>query len=367
MSAKTETILHEYYESKDIYEETGVIAKRIIDSALEETGLRISSVGYRLKTERSLRGKLDRKGDKYSSISDITDILGIRIVTVFADDVDVVSQLIKDHFRIDWENSVDKRNTMNVREFGYLSLHYICALPEDENYPASVKGIWFEIQVRSAMQHIWSEINHDIGYKSDFALPRSCMRSFSKLASLLEIADEIACNLRNDIDRYVAEVRDKIAGNCANDIEIDRISINEYVKRNSRMKEFFKQLTKECGIEVSFEQFDTENFTRQLNWFGYTKLGDLQDMYDRDHDISLRYAHERFDGLGIDIISCSVGLRIMLTAELISRNYSYEQIVDFYNISIEDRTRAERRAKALIDFKNRLFFPDSSFEKSETI
>lgn len=56
------------------------------------------------------------------------------------------------------------------------------------------------------MQHIWSEINHDIGYKSDFTLPTSCMRSFSRLASLMEIAYEMACNLRNEISDYLKSV-----------------------------------------------------------------------------------------------------------------------------------------------------------------
>ena len=191
MTEKNNDIVDEYIQKKADYEKLGEIAGSILSEHIRETGIEHTQIEHRLKTVESLEAKLYRKGKKYCRLQDITDVLGLRIITLYSDNVDKLSKTVEENFNIDKDNSIDKRKSLSVSEFGYLSMHYICSLPENKGYPEELCGIKFEIQIRSSLQHIWSEMNHDIGYKSTFALPRACMRSFSKLASLMEIADEI--------------------------------------------------------------------------------------------------------------------------------------------------------------------------------
>ena len=354
MTEQSKKIFSEYIEKKSDYEKLGSMVSELLKKLLNDSENDSFEIGFRVKTEESLTGKLERKGDKYKCLKDITDILGARIITLFSDSVDRVGKIIEENFVIDWENSVDKRKNLKASEFGYLSVHYICSLPDNKGYPKELCGIRFEIQVRSALQHIWSEINHDIGYKSIFSLPRSCMRSFSKLASLMEIADEMACNLRDDINSYIQEVHEKIAENHADDIEIDSISLKEYVKTNNHMKNFFQNITAECGIEVSFAKFDTLIFLHQLEWLGFTTLGDIQKMFERCNKIAMKYVHYTFDPLDLDIISSSAGLRFMFNAELIVRNETRERIEDFYSISIPEKEVCKRLADDLLIFKEKM-------------
>ena len=111
------------------------------------------------------------KGSKYKSIDDITDLVGLRVITFYTNEVDKVAAIAKRLFDVDWQESVDKRKLHQLDAFGYNSLHYICRMKEG--------GPRFELQMRTALQHVWSTIEHDTGYKGSVKIPREYKRQFS--------------------------------------------------------------------------------------------------------------------------------------------------------------------------------------------
>ena len=53
----------------------------LIRKDIADKGLMVTATEARVKQEQSLAGKLERKGSKYATAEDITDLLGVRVIT----------------------------------------------------------------------------------------------------------------------------------------------------------------------------------------------------------------------------------------------------------------------------------------------
>ncbi len=157
-----------------------------VTSLLDDAGINYLSVTGRTKTVASFAAKADRTVDGrrlYTDpLSEITDQIGLRVITYLRDDVAAVANLLGDEMRLldDRDMGVE---TAREGRWGYASRHLLVAL-EGEQQPAS-------IQVRTILQHAWAEFEHDIRYKG--SIPEDDApdldRRFTLAAGLLELAD----------------------------------------------------------------------------------------------------------------------------------------------------------------------------------
>ena len=95
-------ILDEYHEALPVLERMKDEVLTVLREAVEHNGLIVTGINARIKTEESLAGKLALKGVKYTTLSDITDVLGARIITFYTDDVDRLAAITEQLFDIDW-------------------------------------------------------------------------------------------------------------------------------------------------------------------------------------------------------------------------------------------------------------------------
>ena len=185
-------LFKEYQAQLPQYDALREAAITHVAQMLAIAGLKIHHITGRVKKPASLAEKLRRKPGRYTSLSDVTDLVGVRIITYFESDVNVVSRLIEQTYAVDWNNSSDKSKMHDPDRFGYMGVHYVVQVGPDtpgfEHLPLAQSP--FEIQIRSILQHAWAEIEHDLGYKNREAVPREVSRRFYRLAGLLEMADE---------------------------------------------------------------------------------------------------------------------------------------------------------------------------------
>jgi ppGpp synthetase/RelA/SpoT-type nucleotidyltranferase len=224
LSPHTEELLDAYRNELPQLEQLAEQASDLLQAALREQNIQLNTFERRIKTEESLAGKLEKKGYKYKTLNDVTDVVGIRVVTYYTDDVDKVAVIAKNIFDIDWKNSVDKRKHQ-LNSFGYLSLHYICYLKK-----GPLRNIPFEIQMRTALQHVWSAIEHDIGYKGAVKLPPEFVRQFSRLAGMLEMADDEFSRLRTTMTEYRRQVQALVKSGHFNEVSLSTESFRQYLE-----------------------------------------------------------------------------------------------------------------------------------------
>lgn len=347
MNLKDRLIIEDYRKAKaDFVELEGVVYDKL-RSLVKDSGINTLSIEHRVKGEASLAEKLVRNGDWYQKLDDLTDILGARVICFFNDEVDKLGKLVEESFTVDRNNSSDKRALIKADTFGYLSLHYICYFSKDSGYPENICNKKFEIQIRTILQHTWAAINHDIGYKSEFGLPREYARGFSRIAGLLEIADDEFIRLRDGMKAYTDDVRARIKENRADDVAINMVSIKEYVRHNKRMCELNERIAKINGAEI--KTVDPDNYIEQLKWLEISTIGDLQNMTERNEKLAFELAENTLKSTDIDILSSSVGLWYLCRAELIIKKYSEEKIAEFLSVSLKDAERAKRSAKRFYD------------------
>lgn len=272
-------------------------------NVLREQGVKLNSIEHRVKTEESLIEKLGRKGDKYKDLEDITDLVGLRIITFYSDDVDKVAAIVKNLYVVDWDNSVDKRKLHELTSFGYNSLHYICHLKE-----GPLSGIPFELQMRTALQHVWSSIEHDIGYKGAVKLPPEYRRQFSRLAGMLELADNEFSRLRTTMVDYRRQVNSLVKSGKLDDVPLSTDSFKSFLELRP-----FERLNQRIAAVNQAEVFPVSlmPFMPILETFRLQTLGDVQRFIDENSEDAYQLALSQLAVTDLDILSETIGLQYL--------------------------------------------------------
>ena len=147
------------------------------------------------KFQRKYQGKLESKEQPYKIKDYISDLIGIRIVCLYEDQIPVVSEVLKRHFEI--IDVTDKIAAVESTEdlFGYKGLHMDLVPGEEEALLLKYRQFSFEVQIRSLIQDAWSVLDHKIKYKK--SIPNNLKRRINVLSALFELADREFKEIRN--------------------------------------------------------------------------------------------------------------------------------------------------------------------------
>lgn len=327
-------ILEEYRDALPTLEKMkdAVLAK--LQKALLRSGLIVTTMEARVKTEGSLTGKLALKGAKYATLSDITDLVGARIVTFYTDDVDRIASMAEKLFEIDWANSVDKRKLHQLDSFGYNSLHYICRLPGYD--------FRFELQLRTTLQHAWAAINHDTGYKSGIEIPREYMRRMNRLAGILEMADDEFSRIRTELTDYRRRVQTLVQNGKLDDVLLDGDTFRSYLQLGT-LDMLNKRIAAINQAEIQDAPF--AQYLHVLTALNCNTLGDVDRLIKRYEEDAYLLARHQLGNTDLDIISSAIGLQNICVVCILSSGggkIGLERMFDALNgVNAQNKALAE--------------------------
>jgi putative GTP pyrophosphokinase len=206
-----------YVQNYSVLSEAVDAVIRILKSSLDETKeeLAIHDISGRVKTLDSAVKKYNDKyrakhqsGELSGAPSDfITDVIGVRIVCLYEDDIPKIADQVKRAFEVVGET--DKIATMNahVDRFGYKALHYDLHLGAPRGSLGEYRKFSkysVELQIRTIFQDAWSVIDHQLKYKR--SIHSSLSRRINVFAALCELADQEFVRIRDDIRATPSDV-----------------------------------------------------------------------------------------------------------------------------------------------------------------
>jgi len=277
-------ILEEYDATFHIYDNFRLKSEQLIKELIGYENIDYHQITSRTKNRNSLFQKLEKK-EKYTKLNEITDIVGIRIITYFEDEVDSIASMIEREFDVDKSNSIDKRELENDR-FGYKSLHYVASLSFSRLHLTEFKTFEFlkmEVQIRTILQHSWAEIEHDIGYKGDITIPNFAKRAFYRVAALLETADSEFLKLKNNLKEYENKIPELIQ-NSPSKVLLDAASLKSFILNNDLLKHIAEDEAERINLKIhwSLDQPESEPFIEGLlNMLDRMGLKTIKELNDR--------------------------------------------------------------------------------------
>jgi ppGpp synthetase/RelA/SpoT-type nucleotidyltranferase len=177
----------------------------LIRTLLDDAGIDYLSVAGRTKSVASFAAKANRQVDGRPLYPDpleqITDPIGVRVITYVHSDVAAVAELLAEELTMLDDRDLGEETARSGR-FGYASRHLLVRLRDDDTEDhAELAGERASVQVRTVLQHAWAEFEHDIRYKGN--VPEDAAadldRRFTLAAGLIELADREFATIRERI------------------------------------------------------------------------------------------------------------------------------------------------------------------------
>ena len=273
--------------------------------------------------------------------------MGVRIITFFSDEVDQIAALVERMFEIDWDNSVDKRKMLEIDRFGYMSLHYICRIPktlfEDPQQPL-LNEMRFELQMRTALQHVWANMQHDTGYKSEVEIPMEHQRSLNRLAGILELADEQFSRIRKEINDYRRNVQSLVASGNFDDVPLNGDTFRSY----SELRPFHRLAEKIATINQA-ELYDDSPmpYYNVLLHLNMKTIGDVERMRSECSEGAYQLALIQLAGTGLDIVAYSVALQNLCIVKILKLGFGVAGLTRMFNTIYGETAYNAQRAERI--------------------
>ncbi|MGA8481095.1 MAG: hypothetical protein WB696_24280 [Chthoniobacterales bacterium] len=210
------------------------------------------------KFDLKYRPDCESKSKTYEIRTYITDLVGIRVTCYYDTDVHKVEKVLTSNFEV--VRSTDKTAQMESEAdtFGYKGLHLdIWLNPQRQALPefawlrdSPIKAV--EVQVRTIVQHAWSELDHKIAYKRN--IPKHLRRRIRTLAALFELADREFEAVKGEANHLTEQAQKlELSGKQATEeakVPIDAFHALAILHKNFKREQFIASVVDNFVTEI---------------------------------------------------------------------------------------------------------------------
>ncbi|MGA9277843.1 GTP pyrophosphokinase [Ilumatobacter sp.] len=259
--------------------------ERELDDALPERDLtRIRNISGRVKSKRRTWRKVTQPGYRLQipTVEDIPrvvdDLVGIRLTCTNLRDLEMVQVVLESlplHASPRRPLGLDPASERDYvdapKESGYRGWHVNLEVQHD-GVP-----VICELQVRTLLQDSWGELTHEDTYSKSGELPPLVEVLSARMADLLATLDDIAEDLRNELDRIDEAIVAETAGQVDAEPDADALATGpgadaadlllqrwRLTDRPLELSSLAWALQHEFGAEVSDDWFGFRTFKRFL-------------------------------------------------------------------------------------------------------
>ncbi|MFO7556418.1 MAG: RelA/SpoT domain-containing protein [Desulfobacterales bacterium] len=213
-----EAVLISFFNEKEKYKKLAEYIVQLIQDDPSSPKESLHTIIYRIKDELRLIEKINRLNKdleagkpsitKKNYQARVCDLLGVRIICLRLSDVKKVEtylKLLAEENILSFVKGPDRKRSfilpanpgdsipddLDLRYSGYSSIHYQIELGENSDAPPGLKGLLFELQLRTILEEAWSEIDHKYRYvrsRIGVNFPEHIHTGFYNLSAYLQVA-----------------------------------------------------------------------------------------------------------------------------------------------------------------------------------
>lgn len=224
----------------------------------------------------------------------ITDIVGVRVICPFIEDLGNAETAITRSFTV---TEIERKGSnFSFKEFGYESTHMLIEIPKEiikKHGPCGTTVA--EVQLRTILQDAWAEVEHELVYKAEFTpFDEPMKRKLAAVNASLSLADIVFQEIR-DYQRQLNRELGKRRESFFKKIEdsTDRLLFKEDLdQEQARIAPLFRLEPSHGGETIDDMLLDAlyahnnDQFERAIDL--YTKILELEP---RDSIKSVIYKH----------------------------------------------------------------------------
>lgn len=171
-----------------------------------------TAVSPRLKDDQKLIEKAFYRKKGYADpYADITDKVGIRFVVLLGRDIRSVEDALTgiEGWQFSKDRDFEDEQKQNPLKFDYAAVHFVVRPEQDVEFGGSLipAGTPCEVQIKTLLQHAYSELTHDTIYKPQIEATHFMQRNAAKAMALLEATNDYFEKVASDVEAALASVR----------------------------------------------------------------------------------------------------------------------------------------------------------------